>query len=54
MYDRVWVYFPQYAMVLPFQNYNTEYFFLNSSEKFESVPGFEPQTSKSLAWRSTT
>ena len=27
---------------------------LNSGEKFEPGPGFEPQTSRSLAWRSTT
>ena len=27
---------------------------LNSREKFEPGPGFEPRTSRSLAWRSTT
>ena len=27
---------------------------LNSREKFEPGPGFEPQTSRSLAWHSTT
>ena len=31
------------------KNYN-----LNPREKFESGPGFEPRTSRSLAWRSTT
>ena len=27
---------------------------LNSREKFEPGPGFEPRTPRSLAWRSTT
>ena len=30
------------------------YKILNSTEKFKPGPGFEPRTSRSLAWRSTT
>ena len=36
-------------IVCALKNYN-----LNSREKFEPGPGFETQTSRSLAWRSTT
>ena len=36
-------------IVCTLKNYN-----INSREKFEPGPGFEPRTSRSLAWRSTT
>ena len=48
--------YPVHSNCLPFCNvsFDSDKDILNSREKFEPGPGFEPRTSISLAWRSTS